>query len=128
MGVATGYQEILRVLQTYIEGSSKGDVDKLKQVFQEDCRMYGSVGGTRYDVPIAEFIKMAADMPADTGSYKGTVTSVTQVGDAAVATVAEDGCWGEVSFVDFFSLVFIGGAWKVVNKCFAHTAGEMPAR
>lgn len=127
MGVAPDFEEILRVLQTYIEGSSKGDVAKLKQVFHEECRMYGSVSGTRYDVPIAEFIKMAADMPADNGSYKGTVTSVTLVGDAAIATVAEDGCWGEVSFVDFFSLVRIGGQWKVANKCFAHTAGEMPA-
>jgi Putative lumazine-binding len=126
MTVATDYEDILRVLQTYIDGSSKGDVGQLEKVFHEDCRMYGSAGGARYDVPIAEFMKMAAEMPADTGSYDGKITSVTKVGDAAVAIVAEEGCWGSVTFVDFFSLVRIGEVWKVVNKCFAHTAGEMP--
>jgi Putative lumazine-binding len=40
--------------------------------------------------------------------------------------VDDVGCWGDVSFVDFFSLVRIDGVWKIVNKCFAHTAGEMP--
>jgi hypothetical protein len=120
------YHEILRVLELYIEGSSKGDASKLKEVFHEDARMFGAADGTRYDVPIAEFIGMAAAMPADTGSYKGAVGSVTQVGDAAAAVVAEDGCWGDVSFVDFFSLARIGGVWKIVNKCFAHTAGKMP--
>lgn len=125
---ATGdYHEILRVLESYIEGSSKGDADKLKEVFHEEARMFGMAGGTRYDVPIAEFIAMAAAMPVDTGSYEGSVRSVTQVGDAAVAVVEEDGCWGNVSFVDFFSLARIEGVWKIVNKCFAHTAGEMPA-
>lgn len=121
------YHEILEVLQLYIDGSSKGDAGKLKEVFHEDARMFGLAGGARFDVPIAEFIGMAAALPADTGSYDGSVKSITRVGDAAFALVTEDGCWGEVSFVDFFSLARIGGVWKIVNKCFAHTAGVMPA-
>ena len=120
------YREIHRLLELYIEGSAKGDGDKLREVFHEDARMYGMAGGIRYDVPIAEFIEEAVAMPADTGKYEGRVTSLTQLGDVAAAVVAEDGCWGEVSFVDFFQLVRIEGAWKIVNKCFAHTAGEMP--
>jgi hypothetical protein len=48
------------------------------------------------------------------------------VGDAAVATLAEEGCWGQVSFVDFFSLARFDSTWKIVNKTFAHTGGEMP--
>ncbi len=122
----TADQEILQLLELYIEGSSKGDASKLNEVFHEDARMFGSAGGTRHDIPIAEFIAMAAAMPVDTGKYQGSITSVTQVGDVAVAVVAEDGCWGDVSFVDFFSLARIEGVWKIVNKCFAHTAGEMP--
>jgi hypothetical protein len=30
-------------------------------------------------------------------------TSIDQAGDVAVATLVEEGCWGTVSFVDYFS-------------------------
>jgi Putative lumazine-binding len=42
-------------------------------------------------------------------------------------TLEEDGCWGNLSFVDYFTLAKIDGTWKIVNKTFAHTGGEMPA-
>jgi len=61
------------------------------------------------------------------GSYSARVTSVEQVGDVATATLEESGCWGAVSFVDFFALARIEGTWKIVSKVFAHTSGEMPA-
>ena len=49
-----------------------------------------------------------------------------QTDDAAVATVAEEGYWGTVSFVDYLSLARIDGIWKIVSKLFAHTGGEPP--
>jgi hypothetical protein len=52
---------------------------------------------------------------------------VNQTGDAAVATVAEEGYWGSVSFIDYFLLARIDGAWTIVCKLFAHTGGEPPA-
>lgn len=88
----------------------------------------GSLGGTRYDVPISQLIDIATSHPLDSdGSYKARITSVQQVGDAATAILEEDGCWGGVSFVDFFARTKIDGSWKIVNKTFTHTAGEMPA-
>jgi hypothetical protein len=59
-------------------------------------------------------------------SYRARVTAVHQVGDAADVTLVEDGCWGTVSFVDFFSLARINGSWKIVSKTFAHTGGTPP--
>ena len=121
------YDGITRVVQLYIDGSKTGDVGKLKEAFHDDAAMFGHVGGHRFDVPIAQFFEFAAASPMDVaGSYRARITSVQQVGDAAVATLAEDGCWGEVSFVDYFSLARFDGTWKIVNKTFAHTGGEMP--
>jgi hypothetical protein len=60
------------------------------------------------------------------GSFQARVVSVEQVGDAAFAVLEEDGFWGTVSFTDFFTLARIDGAWKIVNKTFAHTGGEPP--
>jgi hypothetical protein len=51
---ATDRAAIEAVVQLYIDGASKGDGEKLRQAFHESAWMYGSLGGTRYDEPIAE--------------------------------------------------------------------------
>ena len=89
--------------------------------------MFGTVGGKRLDMPISEMIKMIEAKPADTdGSFQANVRSVEEEGDAAFVTLEEEGFWGALSFVDFFSLARIDGSWKIVNKTFAHTGGSLP--
>jgi len=121
------YNEIVRVLGLYMEGASKGDLGSLKEAFHDDASMYGHIEGWRYDMPITQFFDVAVAKPGDTGSYRGRVLSVNQVGDAASAVVAEDGYWGSVSFIDFMTLIRLDGVWKIVNKTFVHTGGEPPA-
>ena len=125
---ATEREAIEQTVQLYIDGASKGDTAKLLEAFHTEAWMFGSVGGHRYDVPIGQMIEMVAAQPLDSdGSYSARITSVEQVGDAATARIEEDGCWGGVSFVDYLALAKIDGSWKIVNKTFAHTGGEMPA-
>ena len=124
--VISDYDAICRVAQLCTEGEAKGDVAKLREAFHADARMFGSLAGTRYDVPIEELFKLAESAPADTGNYRSRVLSVQQTGDAAVAVVAEEGYWGTVSFVDYLLLARIDGTWKIVCKLFAHTGGEPP--
>jgi hypothetical protein len=121
------YDAICAVVQRCLDGEATGDVAKLQEAFHEDARMFGDLAGTRYDVPIQKLFDMAAEDPADTGNYRSRILSVTQLGDVATATVAEEGYWGTVSFVDFLSLCRIEGSWKIVNKTFAHVGGEPPA-
>jgi hypothetical protein len=90
--------------------------------------MWGSLGGARYDIPISEMIAMIDGKPVDVdGSYQTRVTSVEQTDDVASVVLVEDGFWATVSFVDYFALARIDGAWKIVNKTFVHTGGELPA-
>ena len=122
------YDAITKVLQLYIDGSAQGDAAKLEQAFHADARMFGALAGHRVDIPIQELFELTAKGPADTdGTFRARIVSVRRVGDAAVATVVEDGFWGRVSFVDFFSLAKIAGRWWIVNKTFAHTGGDPPA-
>ncbi len=121
------YDAIRDVVQLCLDGEAQGDVGKLQQAFHQDARMFGDLAGTRYDVPIQGLFDMAAEGPADTGNYKSRILSLTQLGDVATATVLEEGYWGTVSFVDFFSLCRVEGTWKIVNKTFAHIGGEPPA-
>jgi hypothetical protein len=124
--VVDDYDAIHRVLQLCTEGEAKGDVAKLREAFHADARMFGSLAGERYDVPIEELFELAESAPADTGNYRSRVLSVQQTGDAAVGVVAEEGYWGTVSFIDYFQLARIEGEWKIVSKLFEHTGGEPP--
>jgi hypothetical protein len=124
--VVSDYDAICRVLQLCTDGEAKGDVAKLQEAFHADARMFGSLAGERFDVPIAELFALAESEPADTGNYRSRVLSVQQTGDAAVAVVAEEGYWGSVSFIDYFLLACIEGVWKIVCKLFDHTGGEPP--
>lgn len=119
---------VVGAVQLYIEGVAKGDTSKLERAFHPDARMYGSLGGQRFDIPITEMIAMSASQPADTdGSYRASIRNVEEEGDAAIAILDEEGFWGALSFVDFFSLAKIDDQWKIVNKTFAHTGGELPS-
>ena len=89
--------------------------------------MYGAIGAQRYDEAITDYADIVAETPADSGgTYRARITSIVQTGDAACATVMEEGFWGTVSFVDFLSLCRIEDRWRIVNKTFAHTGGEPP--
>jgi hypothetical protein len=124
---ATDREAITAVVQLYIDGAADGDADKLKQAFDERAWMFGAVGDQRFDIPITAMIEMTAAQPMNVaGNYRATITSVASTGDAATASLEESGCWGTVSFVDYFLLSRIDGTWKIVAKSFAHTGGEMP--
>jgi hypothetical protein len=123
----SNYDAILTACRKYIEGGSTGDAQTLREAFHPEARVFGNAGGTRLDVPIESFIKIACDAPVGRGGkYRARVLSVLQSEDAAVAVVAEDGCWGAVSFVDYLSLTRVDGVWKIANKTFALTGGTMP--
>ena len=119
------YDAIAATVQLYIDGSARGDAAKLTEGFHPDAQMYGAVGDERYDEPITEYIKLMADSPGGE-TLRARITSIVQAGDAASATVIEDGFWGALSFVSFLTLSRIDGRWRIVNKNFAHTGGEMP--
>lgn len=124
--VVEDYDAIRDVVQLCLDGEATGDVEKLGAAFHEDARMFGSLAGERYDVPISELMSMSASAPADTGKYRSRVLAVHHTDDAALAIVAEEGYWGTVSFIDYLALARIDGQWKIVNKLFAHTGGEPP--
>ena len=125
--VTADNRTVTGTMQLYIDGVAKGDTAKLERAFHQDARMYGSVDGQHFDIPISDMIAMAASQPADVdGSYRATIRTVEEEKDAAIAILEEDGFWGALSFVDFFSLANIDGSWKIVNKTFAHTGGSMP--
>lgn len=114
-------------VQLYLDGLADADAVKLERAFHPDARMFGSLAGDRVDIPIGEMIKLVVAQPPNAGgTFRGEITSVDEQGDMARAVVEEEGFWGSVSFVDYFSLARIDGDWRIVNKVFAHTGGTPP--
>jgi hypothetical protein len=121
-------EAIATVLRLYTEGSANGDSAKLREAFHEHARTYGSLNGTRYDVPVAEMIAMEERSPRNSdGRYTAHIMSIEQAGDIAHATVEEDGCWGTASFTSFLSLVKFDDRWQIVVRVFAHVSGALPS-
>ena len=121
------YDAIKQVVERYVEGAGRGDAATMKGALHPDFRMFGTAGGQRFDMDLGTFLEISAAAPLNNaGTYSSRIASVQQFGDAAVAVLLEDGCWGEVSFVDLLSLSRVGSDWKIVSKTFTHVSGKMP--
>ncbi len=117
---------VSRLVQLYIDGAA-GDVAKLRAAFHADARMYGHIGALEHAIPIGGFIDMVAGAkgPLVGPRYQARIVSIHVTGDAGVAVLAEQDYLG-CDFVDYFSVARIGGEWKIVNKTYAHTGGQLP--
>jgi hypothetical protein len=121
------HDRIHEVVDLAMRGAAEGDLAKLREAFHGEARMYGEVYGQRYDEPISSFFELCQNHPlAQKGGYRSRIISISRAGGAAMVMVAEDGCWGSAAFVDFFTVTLIEAAWKITNKTFAHTGGEIP--
>jgi hypothetical protein len=126
-----GHDKIVKVVELAMKGAAEGNRAYLKEAFHDKAQMFGEAKGIRFDEPIEEFFKLCEAYPLGTpihekNVYRSRVVSVTRVGGAAMVMVTEDGCWGSVSFVDFFTVTEIAGQWKITNKTFAYTGGVIP--
>jgi hypothetical protein len=121
------YDEIHRVVQLAMRGAAHGDLTKLRAAYHKDAWVFGEVHGTRYDGSITSYFDSCEKSPlGQGGSYRSRIVSITRAGGAAMVMVAEEGCWGSAAFVDFLTVTRIDGTWKITNKTFAHTGGEIP--
>jgi ketosteroid isomerase-like protein len=116
------YDEIVRVMQLYIDAFNDNDVSKLKEAFHEDAWIFYIDGdGALHKNLISEsFEKWAA--PPSSGAV-GRFISVTQVGDAAAVQLSFDFASDKSSgWIDFHNLLRINGVWTITNKTATHSS------
>jgi len=105
-------------LQSYIDGSSYNDPEKIVAPFYEDARMFLS----KKDQPIwvlsaAEYAELFKKR--EKGKFNGrvgTILSVDQSNDIAMAKVEININKGEMLFIDLFILKKLEGQWKIISK------------
>ena len=116
---------IEKAVMLYVDGATKNDNVLVKQAFDARALLFGGMmDGTRLDIDMPAFLAVLQNKPLNgKGTYQARIVSTQQFGPSAVVVLAEEGCWGDISFVDLLSLSKIDGSWKIVNKTFSHTGG-----
>jgi hypothetical protein len=123
VAAAPDHDEIVRVVQLYVDGFNDRDVDKFKQAFHEDAWIFytDAQGALHKGLLLDGFFEAWAAPPK--ASIFGRIVSVTQAGDVASVLLGFDDrgdTWG--SWIDVHSLLRIGGVWKITNKTATHSS------
>jgi ketosteroid isomerase-like protein len=116
------YDEIVRVVQLYVDAFNDNDISKFKEAFHEDAWIFyiDEKGALHKNLISDSFERWAA--PPSSGVV-GRFVSVTQVGDAASVQLSFDRASDKSSgWIDFHNLLRINGVWKITNKTATHSS------
>lgn len=114
----TEEKAIRESLQSYIDGSSYSDPEKIVAPFYEDARMFLY----HKDEPIYLLSPHAyAELfrKREKGKFNGrvgTILSVDRANDIAMAKVEISIDKGKMIFIDLFILKKLEGSWKIISK------------
>jgi len=116
------YDEIVRVVQLYIDGFNDNDVSKFKEAFDKDAWIFFiDADGSLHKHLISESFESWASPPSS--GIVGRFISVTQVGDAAAVQLSFDPASDKSrGWIDFHNLLRINGVWKITNKTATHSS------
>jgi hypothetical protein len=116
------YDEIVRVVQLYVDGFNHNEAGKFREAFDENAWIfYIDPNGKLHKNLISEdFEKWAT--PPSRGAV-GRFISVTQVGDAAAVQLSFDSIADtSAGWIDLHNLLRINGVWKITNKTATHSS------
>ena len=114
--------EIVRVVQLYIDGFNDGDIAKFREAFHPDARItYTDRDGDLHSDLIYDCIEDWSSEPGE--DIHGRIISVTQAGDVASVLLGFDYKPNLTEgWVDIHSLLNLGGTWKIMNKTATHVS------
>ena len=121
------YDEIVRVIQLYLDAYNENDISKLKEAFHENAWIYFiDAAGTLHKGVMCERFEaflLNNGLLKHLGDVVGPIISVTQVGDAASVQLSFDSASDQsAGWIDFHNLLRINGAWKITNKTATHSS------
>lgn len=117
VGVAPDSEEtaIRKAVQGYIDGIMTYDAPLLRRVFHPEAVVTASLPRGEYRRPFAEWIRFTEGRaPQDTSGYVNRIVRVDHDGTAAIVKTRLE--WPTITYVDYLSLLKIGGEWKIVAK------------
>lgn len=112
---------VRKVIDKYMEGTFKADVETLKGCFHANAVMNGYLGEMFLKGSPEPFFSDIGSKPSmESGGvpYKGEIVSLEIQGKVASVTLTEQGFPNGMSFVNYFHLVEDNGNWEITSKTF----------
>ena len=112
---------VKQVIQNYMDGTYKAEIDNLKGVFHEKAVMNGYLGPDCLIADPSGFVADIASAPSMQSKgdpYQAEIESIRIEGNVASVIVSETGFRGEGTLVDFFHLIKVDGKWSIISKLF----------
>lgn len=107
-------QAVREVVQLYFDGVTRNDSVALRRAFSPDARlMFVRRDSSLYVTPFEQWIAFTRERPTVEGKTN-RIVMVDIAGDAAVAKT--DLLWPGIHYVDYLSLLRVGGEWRIVHK------------
>ncbi|SFF07782.1 Putative lumazine-binding [Chitinophaga sp. CF118] len=111
------YDEVLEVVQGYVDGLRTGDVEQLKKTFYKDATMYGHLGDDFSEGSITNLYTYVEKFGA-APNIKTHLSVMHKTPTTAIVRVEMESDAANEDFTDYHSLIRINGEWKVVSKLF----------
>ena len=73
-------EAVAALVQMYVDGAARADVELLREAFLESARMYGYEKNVHVDVPIQDFFDEVASLPVPGPGFRSHVVSIDVVG------------------------------------------------
>jgi hypothetical protein len=113
------YEEIVEVINKYVQGVVSGKSEMMKHSFHKDATMFGYVNGVDLVDGSIQNLFDGIDQGEPAPNIKARIDILDLEGTVASArAILEDG--GAVLYTDLHHLIKIDGEWKIVSKMFHH--------
>ena len=109
------------VMEKYMEGTFKAEIETLKTCFHPNAVMNGYLGETILIGDPDAFFQDIGSKPSMESAkihYEGEISSLEIQGQIATVTLKEQEFPGGMAFTNFFHLVMKNGYWKITSKTF----------
>ncbi len=115
------YEEIVEVINKYVQGVVSGKSEIMKPSFHKDATMFGYVNDVGLSEGSIQNLYDVIDKGGPAPNLKARIDILDLEGTVASARVIlEDG--GTVIYTDLHHLIKIDREWKIVSKMFHHHA------
>jgi len=107
---------ITKVVQHYIDGARSGKGNDMKPAFHEEATIFGYVGEDLFAGPIKRLFDWNEENGPAT-NLKAEITNIDIIDTVASVRLELDD-WTGSRYTDLFTLLKVGGDWKIMNKVF----------
>jgi hypothetical protein len=117
---ATEDAAVRAAVNQYFRGHATGSGEEMRKAFLPSAHIEGIRDGKFVSWTVDDYVSRFTGKPAaDEASRKRAIDSVNISGTAAMARATL--VHGATTFVDYFVLLKVDGAWKIANKVYTAT-------